>query len=150
MPQYILGISEDITESKLANETQRSALKLAEESTKMKSQFLANMSHEIRTPINGILGLAELVLDSNLNSEQREHVSTLRLSANALLRVVNDVLDYSKIEAGGVEIIKAPFSIQQNTLRGQLTFSKKLRRKADLLSRKLRSKHPKRGSWRSV
>lgn len=111
--RYILGISEDITDTKLANETQRSALKLAEESNTMKTQFLANMSHEIRTPINGILGLAELVLDGNLSREQREYLSTLRLSAEALLRVVNDVLDYSKIEADAVEIIKTPFSVQE-------------------------------------
>ncbi len=109
----VLGIVRDVTERKEAEERLRELAERAEHATRMKSTFLANMSHEIRTPMNGILGMTEIILGTELTDEQRQSLEIVRNSGEALLEILNDILDLSKIEAGHLEMEEVAFDLHE-------------------------------------
>src|SRR6202042_1700712 len=102
----------DIDDQKRAQEALREAKDAAEKANRAKDEFLANVSHEIRTPMNAILGMTELLLDSQLTDHQRQLLATVKSAADSLLRIINDLLDFSKIAAGKLALDDAAFSLR--------------------------------------
>jgi signal transduction histidine kinase len=109
--QVLLLNARDIADLKASQSALQAAREVAEAASQAKSSFLANMSHEIRTPMNGVLGLTELVLQTELSERQRKFIELAHNSAKGLMVIINDLLDVAKIEAGRVVIEQAPFSL---------------------------------------
>ncbi|MEC8795049.1 MAG: ATP-binding protein, partial [Pseudomonadota bacterium] len=109
----LVGLRVDITEQKRQQQALDESRVAAESANRAKSAFLANMSHELRTPMNGVVGMAELLCDTELSEEQRLYSETIRHSGEALLSLLNDVLDYSKIEAEKLTLKPEPFDLER-------------------------------------
>jgi len=118
----LFGVMADISERKRAQEA-------TEIASRTKSEFLDNMSHELRTPMNGVLGMAQLLLDTDPTAEQREYLDVLTMSADSLLTIISDILDFSKIEAGKVDLDPVEFNLHDTLQVTTQTFASAARQK---------------------
>ena len=112
-PARLVGVSADITHRKQLENATEQARQAAEAANQSKTEFLANVSHEVRTPLNGVMGLIRLLMDSPLSDEQRQWLTLMDDSSQTLLRLLNDILDLSKIEAGRMDVEHTPFDLTE-------------------------------------
>ena len=124
-----LGLVMDVTEAKRAEAELLAAKHVAEKAQRAEQQFLANMSHEIRTPMNAVIGMTDLLSNTELTEAQKDFVDSLKFSADSLMGVINSILDLSKIEAGKLEFEKRPINLQKLMYGLQQTFHYKLKDK---------------------
>lgn len=113
---WVLGFSIDITHQKAVEQMLRLAKDDAEKATRVKSEFLSVMSHEIRTPLNSVIGSAQLILETQLDKEQAQHVEMIQRSGEHLLHLINDILDFNKLEADKMVLESAPFDLSQQAM----------------------------------
>lgn len=141
-PSRMIGVSWDITNQIETMHAQERAIAEAEKASKMKSQFMATVSHEIRTPMSGVIGMTELLSETELSAAQREIVQTIKTCGENLLNLVNDILDYSKLEAHKVKLDKRPFRLA-DTIKNTLDlFHYKTRQKKIFLESNISPKVP--------
>ena len=122
-PFQYMAISVDITEKVLAKEKLVKAKDLAIQATNAKDEFLANMSHEIRTPMNAIIGFTELMLSTKTDPEQKEYLDSIQLAGRNLLVIINDILDYAKIDSGEITISDDPFFVNKAFMKSKKTLT---------------------------
>ena len=127
--QRVISIARDVTSQKLLEKGLQEAVTAAEQANRAKSEFLANMSHEIRTPMNGLLGIIDLLNNTPLSTKQKEYIEVIQNSGNSLSGIINDILDYSKIEAGMMTLNLSVFHFTDEIKKAFRIFSGLLEKK---------------------
>ncbi len=135
-----IGIHLDISERKKMEEELRSSKEIAENSLHAKEMFLANMSHEIRTPLNAIIGMSELLLQSELNASQEKYLNAISVSSENLLIIIKDILNFSKVDSGQIELEKIPIDIKQVIQNSITLLALKADEKNILLTNRIKTK----------
>ena len=133
----LLGVCRDVTEQVESERGLRDAIVAAQAAATAKANFLATMSHEIRTPMNGVIGMASLLVATELDPQQREYAETIRSSGESLLTIINDVLDFSKMEAGRLELERTPFDLSGCVTHALNLFTDAAEKKGVLLEHRL-------------
>jgi PAS domain S-box-containing protein len=143
-PWFIHGVGFDVTDIKVAQQSLEASLEAAQAAVRTRNEFLANMSHEIRTPINGIMGMTQLALDTELTPEQTAYLRTVSGSADSLLEIVNDILDFSKIESHKLELENVEFDPLQCIEEAMRQLATRAREKGLEITSQIVSRLPKR------